>query len=88
MILHTIVVHDPGIVVAVGICPVRTCLVFILGEGVHVQELGGFICLITGYRCLVCHKYFSATQRGSNIFTLNLAHYYIQSVNRFYCIPE
>ena len=26
MILHTIVVHDPGVVVAGGICPVRTCL--------------------------------------------------------------
>ena len=27
MILHTIVIHDPGVVVAGGICPVRTCLV-------------------------------------------------------------
>ena len=27
MILHTIVVHDPVVVVAGGICPVRTCLV-------------------------------------------------------------
>ena len=28
MILHTIVVIDQGVVVAGGICPVRTCLVF------------------------------------------------------------
>ena len=28
MILHTIVIHDPGVVVAGGICPVRTCLVW------------------------------------------------------------
>ena len=27
MILHAIVVHDQGVVVAGGICPVRTCLV-------------------------------------------------------------
>ena len=29
MILHTIVVHDPGVVFAGGICPIRTCLVII-----------------------------------------------------------
>ena len=27
MILHTIVIHDTGVVVAGGICPIRTCLV-------------------------------------------------------------
>ena len=29
MIFHTIVVHDPGVVVAGDICPVRTCLVYL-----------------------------------------------------------
>ena len=28
MILHTIVIHDPAVVVAGGICPLMTCLVF------------------------------------------------------------
>ena len=32
MILHIIVVHDPGVVVAGGIYPVRTCLVSIKGR--------------------------------------------------------
>ena len=38
MIFHTVVIHDPGVVGAGGICPVRTCLVSI-GEGqVLVQQ--------------------------------------------------
>ena len=43
MILHLIMVHDTGVVVAWGICPVRTCLVAV-GQGhVRVQSTMGHI---------------------------------------------
>ena len=42
MILHTIVDHDTGVVVAGGICPVMTCLVlfylFIFFFGRHIVQ--------------------------------------------------
>ena len=33
MVLHTIVVSDPGVVVAGGICPIRTCFLLRLKRG-------------------------------------------------------
>ena len=38
LILNTIVVHDPGKVVAGGICPIRTCLVLGVKKNMSVSS--------------------------------------------------
>ena len=53
MILHTIVVHDPGVVDEGGICPVRTCLVDIENGDINVSN--NFDVIIS-QSCLKTHK--------------------------------
>ena len=45
MKLYTIVVHDKGVVVAWGICPVRTCL---------VSNSFWYTCLSMFFGCVLC----------------------------------